>query len=77
METNRNNQQSHIMCYQYTEDWGSIQREMVALFDERDLTEAQAIAAALVDEGNAKIVIMTKAQYETVFRSLMNQREMA
>lgn len=75
MDANQNNNSRHIMCYEYTEDWGSFQRKMVALFDERDLTEAEAIAAAREDDGNPKIVIMTKAQYETVFRSLMHRGE--
>lgn len=75
MDADQNNTTRHIMCYEYTEDWGSIQRKMVALFDDRDMTEGEAIAAARVDDGNPKIVIMTKRQYETVFRSLMCRGE--
>lgn len=67
--------EKHIMAYFFTEDWGTFQRKMVALYDERDLTEKEAIEAAKVDEGNPKIVLMTQAQYETVFRSLLHKEK--
>lgn len=67
----------HIMMCQYTERWPSIERRMVALFDERDFSEDEVLR--LVNshqaENNENIVIITQHQFNTVFRSLLQKGE--
>lgn len=67
----------HIMMCQYTERWPSIERRMVALFDERDFSENEVLR--LVNshqaENNENIVVITQHQFDIVFRSLLQKGE--
>ena len=50
---------------------------MTALFDERDLTSDEASAIVHNDVYDSRIITMTRNQFETVFRSLLNKEESA
>lgn len=63
----------HVMCIEYKQEWPGATVPMVALFDGRDLTEAEARALIREDAPSNKLVTMGKDQYMTVFRSLKEQ----
>lgn len=68
----------HIMQFDYDEVYSdNVRQAMTALFDERDLTSDEA--PAIIREGvyDSRIITMTKNQFETVFRSLLNKEESA
>lgn len=68
----------HIMQFDYDEVYSdNVRQAMTALFDERDLTSDEA--PAIIREGvyDSRISTMTKNQFETVFRSLLNKEESA
>lgn len=44
----------------------------VALFDDRDLAEDEALKLIRTEAYDKRLVVMTQAQFETVFRSLIN-----
>lgn len=56
---------------------GPYKENMVALFDSRDLTQEEANnEIKLYPQGyNKKIIFMSLQQFETVFRSLLQNRE--
>lgn len=45
----------------------------IALFDSHDFTEEEALKIIKNHEFSLKMVIMSKPQYENVFRSLINK----
>ena len=63
----------HVMCIEFKQEWPGVTVHMVALFDGRDLTEAEARALTREDAPSNKLVTMNKDQYMTVFRSLREQ----
>lgn len=63
----------HVMIIEYDEVWPGATVPMVALFDERDLTEEEARRLIRSEFGSPKLVTMGKDQYMTVFRSLKEQ----
>lgn len=68
--------QHHIMQFDYDEVYSdNVRQAMTALFDERDLTSDEA--PTIIREGvyDSRIITMTKNQFETVFRSLLNKEE--
>ena len=68
--------QHHIMQSDYDEVYSdNVRQAMTALFDERDLTTDEV--PAIIREGvyDSRIITMTRNQFETVFRSLLNKEE--
>ena len=68
--------QHHIMQFDYDEVYSdNVRQAMTALFDERDLTSDEV--PAIIREGvyDSRIITMTRNQFETVFRSLLNKEE--
>lgn len=69
--------EKHVMLIEFTQHIGPYQEQMVALFDERDFSEEEARAA--IQEFplgyDVRIVVMSKQQYETVFRSLKQKND--
>lgn len=66
----------HIMQFDYDEVYSdNVRQAMTALFDERDLTSDEA--SAIIHNGvyDSRIITMTRNQFETVFRSLLNKEE--
>lgn len=63
----------HIKMIEYKDYYtDEIFEEMVALFDERDLSEKKVIRIINTCPEHPKVVMMPKTTYENVFRSLMN-----
>lgn len=62
----------NVMMIEYNEHYGDLTVAMVALFDGRDLTEDEAkkMIESEAYEHTGKMVVMSKTQYERVFRSL-------
>ena len=65
----------HVMCIEYDQVWPGATVHMVALFDERDLTEEEARRLIRSEFGSPNLVTMGKDQYMTVFRSLKEQAD--
>ena len=68
----------HIMQFDYDEVYSdNVRQAMTALFDDRDLTTDEV--PAIIREGvyDSRIITMTRNQFETVFRSLLNKEESA
>lgn len=66
---------SEVMMIPFVDHYGDLEVDQVALFDRRDLTEEEAkkmIHSGQVEYTN-KMVVMSKKQYETVFRSLKDK----
>ena len=66
----------HIMQFDYDEVYSdNVRQAMTALFDDRDLTTDEV--PAIIREGvyDSRIITMTRNQFETVFRSLLNKEE--
>lgn len=66
----------HIMQFDYDEVYSdNVRQAMTALFDDRDLTTDKV--PAIIREGvyDSRIITMTRNQFETVFRSLLNKEE--
>ena len=66
----------HIMQFDYDEVYSdNVRQAMTALFDDRDLTTGEV--PAIIREGvyDSRIITMTRNQFETVFRSLLNKEE--
>lgn len=69
-----NNMEHSIAMLSFTRQYyPGLTSEMVALFDDRDLTEEEARRLISADEYSSNLIVMTKTQYETVFRSLMER----
>lgn len=66
---------NHVMMIEFVQHIGPYQEEMVALFDERDISEDEVrFAIQEYPVGyDARIVIIFRQQYETVFRSLQSK----
>lgn len=68
----------HIMQFDYDEVYpNNVRQAMTALFDERDLTSDEASAIVHNDVYDSRIITMTRNQFKTVFRSLLNKEESA
>ena len=68
----------HIMQFDYDEVYSdNVRQAMTALFDDRDLTTDEV--PAIIREGvyDSRIITMTRNQFKTVFRSLLNKEESA
>ena len=66
----------HIMQFDYDEVYSdNVRQAMTALFDDRDLTTDEV--PAIIREGvyDSRIITMTRNQFETVFKSLLNKEE--
>lgn len=66
------------MQFDYDEVYSdNVRQAMTALFDDRDLTTDEV--PAIIREGvyDSRIITMTRNQFETVFRSLLNKEESA
>ena len=64
------------MQFDYDEVYSdNVRQAMTALFDARDLTTDEV--PAIIREGvyDSRIITMTRNQFETVFRSLLNKEE--
>lgn len=64
------------MQFDYDEVYSdNVRQAMTALFDDRDLTTDEV--PAIIREGvyDSRIITMTRNQFETVFRSLLNKEE--
>lgn len=70
-------EKKRVMAIEFVENWSDAQYvcNNVALFDERDLSEDAALAIIKANEYDARLVVVTKSQYENVFRSLLNEEE--
>lgn len=67
---------SEVMMIPFVDYYGDLEVDRVALFDGRDLTEEEAqkmIHSGQVEYTN-KMVVMSKKQYETVFRCLKDKK---
>ena len=65
-------EKTKVMRIDFTQHIGPYEQPMVALFESRDMTEAEAKQQILLyPQGyDKKIVFMSLQQFETVFRSL-------
>ena len=63
----------HVACITYQLCYHSCKQDMVALFDERDLSEKEALRIIRADAYDKRLITMSQAQYETVFRSLKGE----
>lgn len=63
----------HIMCITYQECYPGCKQDMVALFDERDLSKDEALRIIRADAYDKRLITMSQTQYETVFRSLKGE----
>lgn len=63
----------HVACITYQLCYPSCKQDMVALFDERDLSEKEALRIIWADAYDKRLVTMSQTQYETVFRSLKGE----
>lgn len=64
------------MQFDYDEVYSNnVRQAMTALFDDRDLTTDEV--PAIIREGvyDSRIITMTRNQFKTVFRSLLNKEE--
>ena len=69
------NNDTHITVIEFTKYWGNgFSIDMVALFDERDLSQEEALCIINSGEEIApNIVVMQKRSYTNVFRSLFKE----
>lgn len=63
----------HVACITYQLCYTSCKQDMVALFDERDLSEKEALRIIRADAYDKRLITMSQTQYETVFRSLKGE----
>lgn len=63
----------HVACITYQLRYPSCKQDMVALFDERDLSEKEALRIIRADAYDKRLITMSQTQYETVFRSLKGE----
>jgi hypothetical protein len=62
----------HIARIDFEQKWpNDLSVFSVALFDDRDLTEDEALKLIRAEAYDKRLVVMTQAQFETVFRSWM------
>lgn len=62
----------HIARIDFEQRWpNGLSVFNVALFDDRDLTEDEALKLIREEAYDNKMAVMTQAQFETVFRSLI------
>ena len=60
----------HIARIDFEQKWpNGLSVFNVALFDSRDLTEDEALKLIRAEAYDKRLVVMTQAQFETVFRS--------
>lgn len=52
-------------------NYGSIGRDMVAVYDKRDISDIEALSLIKADEYSPKIIVITKAQFDNVFRDII------
>lgn len=67
---------THITVIEFTKDWGNgFSLDMVALFDDRDMSQEEALRIINSGEEIApNIVVMQKRSYTKVFRSLFKEQ---
>lgn len=63
----------HVACITYQLCYPNCKQDMVALFDERDLSEKEALRIIRADAYDKRLITMSQTQYETVFRSLKGE----
>lgn len=62
----------HIARIDFEQRWSNgLPVFNVALFDDRDLAEDEALKLIRTEAYDKRLVVMTQAQFETVFRSLI------
>lgn len=67
------NNTHHIARIDFEQKWpNGLSVFNVALFDDRDLTEDEALKLIREEAYDNRLVVMAQAQFETVFRSLIN-----
>lgn len=60
-----------VAMVEYRREFGLLHKDMVALFDERDFTEEQVNKIVRLYDVYRGVIMIDKATYEMVFRSLM------
>ena len=66
----------HIARIDFEQKWpNDLSVFSVALFDDRDLTEDEALKLSREEAYDKKLVVRTQKQFETVFRSWMKPGE--
>lgn len=66
------NNAHHIARIDFEQKWpNGLSVFNVALFDDRDLTEDEALKVIREEAYDNRLVVMDQAQFETVFRSLI------
>ena len=62
-----------VTMIEYRREFGLLHEDMVALFDERDFTEEQVNKIIRLYDVYRGVIMIDKATYEMVFRSLMTK----
>jgi len=77
MEIDNMAAKGNVMMIEYSESYGDLTVDMVALFDGRDFTEGEVLEMIRSGEyeNTNKIAVMSKKQYEIVFRSMRGSDE--
>ena len=63
----------HLKLMTYTQDWGSFAIDMVAIFDDRNISEDKVNRQILAGEESPAVIICTNEQFEKVFSKVFKE----
>lgn len=64
---------SHLKLMTYTQDWGSFAIDMVAIFDDRNISEDEVNRHILSEEYSPAVIICTNDQFEKGFSKVFKE----
>ena len=66
---------SHIMLIELEEHIGPYRRELVVLFNEKQISEKEAVRLAKADEYNVNVLVIPKKQWVSLFLNGKEKRQ--
>ena len=56
----------------FSVNFGHAARDMVAVYDKRDISDVEALGLIKAEEYSPKVVVITKAQFDNIFRDIID-----
>lgn len=56
----------------FSVNFGHTVRDMVAVYDKRDISDVEALGLIKAEEYSPKIIVITKEQFDNVFRDIID-----
>lgn len=56
----------------FSVNFGRTVRDMVAVYDKRDISDVEALSLIKAEEYSPKVIVITKEQFDNVFRDIID-----